>query len=82
MQKLYRLYIYFADFTPFRLFGMVIEKLFMAEVQKVSGTTERKICAVGITKILCEAPVMVGGDYQAMWFVYLFVFFLSLLVNT
>ena len=46
---------------------MVLEKLFIAEVQKVSGSTERKICAVGMTKILCEAPVMIAGDYQAMW---------------
>lgn len=50
-----------------RLFGMVIEKLFVAEVQKVSGTTERKICAVGMTKMLCEAPVMMGSDYIALW---------------
>ena len=49
------------------MFGMVIEKLIIAEVQKVSGTTERKICAVGMTKILCEAPTMIQGDYQQMW---------------
>ncbi len=48
---------------------MVVEKLFIAEVQKVSGSTERKICAVGITKILCEAPAMLVGDYQQFWWV-------------
>ena len=46
---------------------MVVEKLFIAEVQKVSGTTERKICAVGMTKILCDTPIMIAGDYQALW---------------
>lgn len=60
------IFVYSIKFYVFRLFGMVIEKLFIAEVQKVSGSTERKICAVGMTKILCEAPVMLT-DYQAMW---------------
>ena len=55
------------EFFFFRMFGMVVEKLFIAEVQKVSGTTERKICAVGMTKILCDAPIMIAGDYQALW---------------
>ncbi len=49
------------------MFGMVLEKLVIAEVQKVSGSTERKICAVGITKILCEAPPLIVGEYAAMW---------------
>jgi len=47
--------------------GMVFEKLFIAEVQKVSGTTERRICAVGITKILTETPAMITGDYHHFW---------------
>ena len=58
---------YVSDFLFCRMFGMVVEKLFVAEVQKVSGSTERKICAVGMTKILCDAPVMIAGDYQALW---------------
>ncbi|KAK7100974.1 hypothetical protein V1264_023831 [Littorina saxatilis] len=49
-----------------KMFGMVLEKLFVADLQKVSGHTERKICAVGVTKILTEAPIMLQ-DYEALW---------------
>uniref|UniRef100_A0A8C1YMD1 Exportin-2 n=1 Tax=Cyprinus carpio TaxID=7962 RepID=A0A8C1YMD1_CYPCA len=37
-----------------KMFGMVVEKIIIPEVQKVSGQVEKKICAVGITKILTE----------------------------
>jgi hypothetical protein len=40
------------------MFGMVIEKLYVQDLQKVSGHLERKICAVGVTNILTESPVM------------------------
>ena len=33
---------------------MMVEKLFVADLQKISGSIERKICAVGVTKILTE----------------------------
>ena len=46
---------------------MVVQRLFLADLQKVSGHTERKICAVGVTKILTEAPIMLQGDYEALW---------------
>lgn len=49
------------------MFAMVVERLFLTDLQKVSGSTERKICAVGVTKILTEAPVMLQEDYLAMW---------------
>jgi CAS/CSE protein, C-terminus len=32
------------------LFGMVVERLFLLELQKVSGVTEKKICSVGLAK--------------------------------
>ena len=47
---------------------MVIERLYILDVQKVSGSTERKICAMGITKILTEAPQLApGGVYSHLW---------------
>jgi exportin-2 (importin alpha re-exporter) len=45
---------------------MVLERLYVLEVQKVSGNMEKKICAVGITKILTEAPVMMT-EYENYW---------------
>lgn len=44
---------------------MVLEKLFIADLQKVSGTAEKKLCALGVTKLITECPAMVTtyGDY-------------------
>ncbi|GCB70322.1 hypothetical protein scyTo_0001247 [Scyliorhinus torazame] len=50
-----------------KMFGMVLEKIVVPEVQKVSGQIEKKICAVGITKILTECPSMMDTDYTKLW---------------
>ncbi|MGH0145719.1 UNVERIFIED_CONTAM: hypothetical protein FKN15_024670 [Acipenser sinensis] len=50
-----------------KMFGMVLEKIVIPEVQKVSGPVEKKICAVGITKILTECPSMMDTDYTKLW---------------
>ncbi|EFA07339.1 exportin-2 [Tribolium castaneum] len=50
-----------------QMFGMVLEKLLISELQKVSGNVERKIVACGITKLLCECPEMLTGTYQKFW---------------
>lgn len=50
-----------------RMFGMVLEKIVIPEVQKVSGQVEKKICAVGITKILTECPAMMDTEYTKLW---------------
>ncbi|XP_044745803.1 exportin-2 [Coccinella septempunctata] len=49
------------------MFGMVLEKLFITELQKVSGATERKIVACGVTKLLCESEDMLNGHYKKYW---------------
>ena len=47
---------------------MVLERLFVMDLQKVSGNLERKICAVGVTKILTEYPYLLSTDaYKAIW---------------
>uniref|UniRef100_A0A665VQH4 Exportin-2 n=1 Tax=Echeneis naucrates TaxID=173247 RepID=A0A665VQH4_ECHNA len=50
-----------------KMFGMVLEKIIIPEVQKVSGAVEKKICAVGITKILTECPAMMDTEYTKIW---------------
>jgi len=50
-----------------RMFGMVVEKLFVADLQKVSGGVDRKTCAVGVSKVLTEAPAMLQADYIKLW---------------
>lgn len=49
------------------LFGMVIQRLVILEVQKVSGVNEKKICAVGMTKWLCETSCFLTGAYSQYW---------------
>ncbi|KAL4236748.1 Exportin-2 [Mactra antiquata] len=49
-----------------KMFGMVVEKLFIQDLQKISGTSEKKICAAGVTKILTEAPTMIS-EYLQLW---------------
>lgn len=49
-----------------RMFGMVLEKLYLQDLQKISGDVEQKICAVGVTNILTEAPAMLQ-NYEAFW---------------
>lgn len=50
-----------------KMFSMVVERLFLVDLQKVSGHMERRICAVGVTKILTEAPTMLQGEYEVLW---------------
>lgn len=51
-----------------KFMAKVLDRLFIGEVQKVSGNIERKICAVGITKLLCDVPeVMINGEYVVYW---------------
>ena len=53
-----------------RMFGMILEKLYVPDAQKVSGQVERKICAVGIIKLLTDCPAMLQ-TYANLWFVFL-----------
>ncbi|KAK9880583.1 hypothetical protein WA026_011823 [Henosepilachna vigintioctopunctata] len=50
-----------------QMFGMVLEKLFIAEMQKVYGTVEKKIVSCGVTKLLCECPEVSNGQYKKYW---------------
>lgn len=44
------------------MFVMVLEKVYLAELQKVSGAAEKKICAVGLTKILVECQFLLANE--------------------
>lgn len=49
------------------MFGMVLEKLFISELQKVYSTIDKKIVACGVTKLLCECSEMYTGKYENYW---------------
>ena len=44
---------------------MVLDSLIIKDgtVQKISGSTEKKIAAVGLTKLLCETDELTAGHY-------------------
>ena len=50
------------------MFMMVLEKVYVADLQKVSGNLDRKICAVGIIKILSECQFLLSDEQKTnMW---------------
>jgi exportin-2 (importin alpha re-exporter) len=51
------------------MFGMVCNRVFIPDINKVSGETERKIVAIGIARILCESQIMLQkyvGNWQGL----------------
>jgi len=50
-----------------QMFGMVCQRIFVTDLNKVSGDIDRKIVAVGMAKILCEAPGMLQPPYAEYW---------------
>lgn len=50
-----------------KLFNMVIERLFMVELTNISNDLDRKIVAVGLTKLLTDCPLMFDGDLVQYW---------------
>lgn len=55
------------DSIQSNMFGMVLEKLLIADVQKVSGSTERKICSVGMSKLLSECTAFQDENNAHLW---------------
>lgn len=51
----------------YRMFGMVIERIFIPDLAKISGETSKKIVSVGIAKILCECPALLSNPYRNYW---------------
>lgn len=82
--------LYAYKYTPVGLFelidnlqpgmsGMVLEKLFVPDLQKVSGNLDRKICAVGVAKILSESPSLLSNEANLkIWYSYSFENFIQI----
>uniref|UniRef100_A0A1A9VIB6 Exportin-2 n=1 Tax=Glossina austeni TaxID=7395 RepID=A0A1A9VIB6_GLOAU len=49
------------------MFGMVIERVFITDMTKVTTELDRKIVAVGISKILTDCPAMLSQPYVQYW---------------
>lgn len=49
------------------MFGMVVERILITDMAKVSGERDRKIVTLGMTRILCECPSMLSPPYLNYW---------------
>uniref|UniRef100_A0A6G1S494 Exportin-2 n=1 Tax=Aceria tosichella TaxID=561515 RepID=A0A6G1S494_9ACAR len=50
-----------------KIFGMVLEKLYLADVKKVTGQSERRICVCGLIRIIAQLPLIENGSYNHVW---------------
>jgi len=55
------------------MFGMLLEKIILPDVQKVTGNVNKKITAIGIIKILTDTPKLIDGPYVQFWYVLLLI---------
>ncbi|RUP48679.1 Cse1-domain-containing protein [Jimgerdemannia flammicorona] len=49
------------------LFGQLLGMFVVPELQKVPDNIDRKVCAVGLVRLLTQSPTFVSGSYVAMW---------------
>uniref|UniRef100_A0A6P4FW59 Exportin-2 n=1 Tax=Drosophila rhopaloa TaxID=1041015 RepID=A0A6P4FW59_DRORH len=49
------------------MFGMLLDRVFITEMGKVPKEQDRKMVAVGVTKLLTETPEMLQQQYSAFW---------------
>lgn len=49
------------------MFGMVVERILISDLARVSGDVDKKIVAVGVTRLLCECPSMLVMPYRNYW---------------
>ncbi|XP_023173424.2 exportin-2 [Drosophila hydei] len=49
------------------MFGMLLERVFITDMAKVSKELDRKMVAVGVSKLLTECSELYSGQYKAYW---------------
>ncbi|XP_043510081.1 exportin-2 [Frieseomelitta varia] len=50
-----------------RMFGMVLERVLIADMQKISGDIERKVTAVAVSNLLIDYPTMLERPYNTYY---------------
>lgn len=55
------------------MFEMLLVKIILVDVQKVTGNINKKITAVGIIKLLTDAAKLIDGQYAQYWYVLLYL---------
>lgn len=51
----------------FRLFEQIFMMFCLPEVQKVKAPIDRKVCAIGMTKMLCRSIVLQETKNSSLW---------------
>lgn len=51
----------------FRLFFEVLNAFIIPEMQKIQDYTEKKICAVAMTRLLTQSEKILTDDYITVW---------------
>ena len=46
---------------------MVLTRIFLTDMAKVSGAVHKKIVVIGLTRLLCECPLMLDPTYIGTW---------------
>ena len=59
------------EFFLFSMFQMVVDRLYVSDLSKVDEN-EKKVCAVAVTHLLCDAEAMVRGVYFTQCWLNLF----------
>eukprot|EP00462_Mataza_sp_D1_P023236 CAMPEP_0175130734 /NCGR_PEP_ID=MMETSP0087-20121206/6161_1 /TAXON_ID=136419 /ORGANISM="Unknown Unknown, Strain D1" /LENGTH=952 /DNA_ID=CAMNT_0016412965 /DNA_START=72 /DNA_END=2930 /DNA_ORIENTATION=+ len=49
------------------IFCMVLEKIWLPNIQSILTPLDRKLCGVALCKLLCSSPAMLQQPYVAMW---------------
>lgn len=49
------------------MFGMYVERVLIADLQRVSGALERKAAAVGCVKLLTDSQHFLHGSLAPLW---------------
>lgn len=49
------------------MFGMVVERVFITDLQKIAGEIERKVVAVGMSNLLIDCPAMLEAPYHSYY---------------
>jgi len=50
-----------------KIFSMILEKVWMAGMESVVDEKDKKICVVGIARLLCQSPELLAEPYLRAW---------------
>lgn len=49
------------------IFGMLMDRVVLLECGKISKMSSRRLCVVGLTRLLTESSKVLGGQFDSLW---------------